>query len=71
MKVKSPCLLRDRRLTLKPRIVKGKYHGFNVDRIVPSSHPSMRGVPETKLVDTFPEAIALAHKWAGPKEKKK
>lgn len=70
MKVQSPCTLRDRRLTLKPRIVKGKHYGFFVDRIVPSNHPAMRGIPETKLVDTFPEAIALAHEWAGPKEKK-
>lgn len=67
MKTPNPCLLRDRRLTVKPRIIKGKHHGFFVDRIVPSNHPAMRGIPETKLVDTFEEAIAKALEWAGPK----
>jgi hypothetical protein len=67
VKVQSPCTLRDRRLTVKPRIIVGKHVGFFVDRLVPSNHPSIRGVPETKHVDTLEEAIALAHAWAGPK----
>jgi hypothetical protein len=54
---------------MKPRIVRcTHYKGFYVERLVPSSHPSVRGKAQTKVVDTFPEALALAHEWAGPKE---
>jgi hypothetical protein len=71
VKVQSPCRLRDRRLTFKPRIVRAQHHdGFWVERLVSSSHPSIRGWADCKLVDTFPQAIAKALEWAGPKEKK-
>lgn len=70
MKVQSPCRLRDRRLTFKPRITRCTHHdGFWVDRLVPSNHPTVRALPETKVVDTFEQAIAQALAWAGPKEK--
>lgn len=69
VKIKSPCLLRERRLTTKPRIIKTAGSGFIVERMVPSSHPSIRGKAECKAVDTFQEAIAKAHEWAGPKPK--
>jgi hypothetical protein len=71
VKVPNPCLLRDRRLTSKPRIVRSYIlRGFHVERMVPSNHPSVRAGAQYQHVDTFPEAIALAHKWAGPKETK-
>lgn len=71
MKTPNPCRLRDRRLTVKPRVVRSQHHtGYWVERIIPSNHPSIRGIPHTKLVDTFEEAIAKALEWAGPKETK-
>ena len=61
-----PAKLRDRRLTLKPRILTlGK--GFTVERMVPTSHPIARAFPQCKLVDTLEEAFATAHSWAGQK----
>jgi hypothetical protein len=38
-----------------------------VERMVPSSHPSIRGKAECRIMDTFPQAIAQALEWAGPK----
>ena len=68
MKVQSPCLLRDRRLTAKPRITRtATGRSFNVERMVPSSHPSIRGTAQTKTVNTLQEAITIAHQWVGPK----
>lgn len=70
MKVQSPCRLRDRRLTVKPRIIRcHAYTGFYVEQMVPSNHPSILAKSKSQIVDTFQEAIELAHEWAGPKEK--
>jgi hypothetical protein len=60
--------LRGRRLTPKPRVTKAVHaRGFHVERCVPTDHPAMKARAQTELVDTFPEAIALALEWAGPK----
>lgn len=68
MRIPSPCRLRDRRLTAKPRITRTDTgRSFNVERMVPSSHPSIRGTAQTKTVDTLEAAIAVAHAWVGPK----
>lgn len=65
MKPAAPSRLRDRRLTLKPRVLTiGRR--FIVERIVPTNHPAARGFPQCKYVDTLAEAIATAHDWAGP-----
>jgi len=60
--------LRDCRLTFKPRIVKLSRSGFIVERLVVSNHPSARRLAQCKTVDTFAQAITLAHAWVGPKE---
>lgn len=63
--------LRDRRLTLKPRIIvaHGLVRGFWVERINPNTkpHPSIRGMAECIFTDDFPSAVAQAQAWAPPK----
>lgn len=63
------CRLRDSRLTLKPRVTRAKFaRGFWVERMTQSNHPGHYRLAQTKLVDDFTEALALALEWAGPKE---
>ena len=59
--------LRDRTLTPKPRIVKGRFFGFFVERAICADHPAMRTQAQVFTALTFAEAIEKAHEWAGPK----
>ena len=62
--------LRDMRLTIKPRVTKASYaRGYNVERMTESNHPGIYRKAQTKLVNTYAEALALALEWAGPKTK--
>lgn len=60
--------LRDARLTVKPRVTRAKFaRGYWVERMTESNHPGMYNKARCLLVDTFPEAIAIALEWAGPR----
>lgn len=71
MKPANRARLRDRRLTLKPRILvaTGAMRGFWVERTNPHTrpHPSIRGMAECYFAYDFPSAVAKAQEWAPPK----
>lgn len=54
--------IRDRRLTAKPRIVVSPHGFFNVERLNPYAPGS-----EVYTAYSLPEAINVAHHWAGTK----